>query len=114
MWPRDHSPPGPSLLPQAEKFGDSFVFEGLLSEQVKAGVQQAVSTRRPPRVSVTTVAPAVWPARGGERRCPEPGAQGPPSPWPWGALGLSLLVAATCRVCALPSLGMDVSMGPSG
>lgn len=28
---------------QAEKFGDSFVFEGMLSEQVKTDTQQAVS-----------------------------------------------------------------------
>lgn len=28
---------------QAEKFGDSFVFEGMLSEQVKTDIQQAVS-----------------------------------------------------------------------
>jgi len=28
---------------QAEKFGDSFVFEGMLSEGVKAGIHQAVS-----------------------------------------------------------------------
>lgn len=28
---------------QAEKFGDSFVFEGMLSEQVKSDIQQAVS-----------------------------------------------------------------------
>lgn len=28
---------------QAEKFGDSFVFEGMLSERVKTGIQQAVS-----------------------------------------------------------------------
>ena len=28
---------------QAETFGDSFVFEGMLSEQVKTGIQQAVS-----------------------------------------------------------------------
>lgn len=32
----------PSFL-QAEKFGDSFVFEGMLSEQVKSDIQQAVS-----------------------------------------------------------------------
>ncbi|KAG8516856.1 Formylglycine-generating enzyme [Galemys pyrenaicus] len=30
-------------LTEAEKFGDSFVFEGALSERVKAGIQQAVS-----------------------------------------------------------------------
>ncbi|KAL8212676.1 UNVERIFIED_CONTAM: Formylglycine-proteinrating enzyme [Gekko kuhli] len=30
-------------LTEAEKFGDSFVFEGMLSEQVKSGIQQAVS-----------------------------------------------------------------------
>lgn len=46
-----------SSSPQAEKFGDSFVFEGLLSEQVKAGIQQAVSTECP-RVSGTALAPA--------------------------------------------------------
>uniref|UniRef100_A0A8D2IJW5 Sulfatase modifying factor 1 n=1 Tax=Urocitellus parryii TaxID=9999 RepID=A0A8D2IJW5_UROPR len=28
-------------LTEAEKFGDSFVFEGMLSEQVKTGIQQA-------------------------------------------------------------------------
>ncbi|TKC44864.1 hypothetical protein EI555_015730, partial [Monodon monoceros] len=30
-------------LTEAEKFGDSFVFEGMLSEQVKSDIQQAVS-----------------------------------------------------------------------
>lgn len=32
------------LFCQAEKFGDSFVFEGILSEQVKSQISQAVST----------------------------------------------------------------------
>lgn len=31
------------LFLQAEKFGDSFVFEGMLSEEVKAEIHQAVS-----------------------------------------------------------------------
>lgn len=35
--------PGFTLSSQAEKFGDSFVFEGMLSEQVKTGIRQAVS-----------------------------------------------------------------------
>ncbi|KAF7250001.1 Formylglycine-generating enzyme [Varanus komodoensis] len=30
-------------LTEAERFGDSFVFEGMLSEQVKSGIHQAVS-----------------------------------------------------------------------
>ncbi|KAH0630227.1 hypothetical protein JD844_012989 [Phrynosoma platyrhinos] len=30
-------------LTEAEKFGDSFVFEGMLSERVKSGIHQAVS-----------------------------------------------------------------------
>uniref|UniRef100_A0A8D0DX06 Sulfatase modifying factor 1 n=1 Tax=Salvator merianae TaxID=96440 RepID=A0A8D0DX06_SALMN len=30
-------------LTEAERFGDSFVFEGMLSEQVKAGIHQAVA-----------------------------------------------------------------------
>ncbi|KAK2091532.1 Formylglycine-proteinrating enzyme [Saguinus oedipus] len=32
-----------ALIRAAEKFGDSFVFEGMLSEQVKTDIQQAVS-----------------------------------------------------------------------
>lgn len=34
----------PLFFPQAEKFGDSFVFEGMLSEAVKADIHQAVSS----------------------------------------------------------------------
>jgi len=33
---------------QAEKFGDSFVFENLLSEAVKSEIDQAVSDRTGP------------------------------------------------------------------
>ncbi|XP_054585925.1 formylglycine-generating enzyme isoform X1 [Eptesicus fuscus] len=47
-------------LTEAEKFGDSFVFEGLLSEQVKAGIQQAVAA-----------APWWLPVKGASWRHPE-------------------------------------------
>ncbi|KAM5315230.1 formylglycine-generating enzyme isoform 3-T3 [Glossophaga mutica] len=47
-------------LTEAEKFGDSFVFEGMLSERVKAGVQQAVAA-----------APWWLPVKGANWRHPE-------------------------------------------
>ncbi|XP_053525142.1 formylglycine-generating enzyme isoform X6 [Artibeus jamaicensis] len=47
-------------LTEAEKFGDSFVFEGMLSERVKTGVQQAVAA-----------APWWLPVKGANWRHPE-------------------------------------------
>uniref|UniRef100_A0A8D2E3L0 Sulfatase modifying factor 1 n=1 Tax=Sciurus vulgaris TaxID=55149 RepID=A0A8D2E3L0_SCIVU len=47
-------------LTEAEKFGDSFVFEGMLSEQVKTGIQQAVAA-----------APWWLPVKGANWRHPE-------------------------------------------
>ncbi|KAM5232406.1 formylglycine-generating enzyme isoform 2-T2 [Hipposideros larvatus] len=47
-------------LTEAEKFGDSFVFEGMLSEQVKTGIQQAVAA-----------APWWLPVKGADWRHPE-------------------------------------------
>ncbi|XP_036905443.1 formylglycine-generating enzyme isoform X6 [Sturnira hondurensis] len=47
-------------LTEAEKFGDSFVFEGMLSKQVKTGVQQAVAA-----------APWWLPVKGANWRHPE-------------------------------------------
>ncbi|XP_053785342.1 formylglycine-generating enzyme isoform X3 [Desmodus rotundus] len=61
-------------LTEAETFGDSFVFEGMLSEQVKTGIQQAVAA-----------APWWLPVKGADWRHPE----GPDSTvmhrlFPWG------------------------------
>ncbi|XP_039693889.1 formylglycine-generating enzyme isoform X6 [Pteropus medius] len=61
-------------LTEAEKFGDSFVFEGMLSEQVKTNIQQAVAA-----------APWWLPVKGADWRHPE----GPDSTvvhrlFPWG------------------------------
>ncbi|XP_066101409.1 formylglycine-generating enzyme [Saccopteryx bilineata] len=47
-------------LTEAEKFGDSFVFEGMLSERVKTGIQQAVAA-----------APWWLPVKGASWRHPE-------------------------------------------
>ncbi|XP_054832210.1 formylglycine-generating enzyme [Eublepharis macularius] len=47
-------------LTEAERFGDSFVFEGMLSEQVKTGIQQAVAA-----------APWWMPVKGANWRHPE-------------------------------------------
>ncbi|KAM6170563.1 formylglycine-generating enzyme [Rhynchocyon petersi] len=47
-------------LTEAEKFGDSFVFEGMLSERVKTGIQQAVAA-----------APWWLPVKGANWRHPE-------------------------------------------
>ncbi|XP_039693888.1 formylglycine-generating enzyme isoform X5 [Pteropus medius] len=47
-------------LTEAEKFGDSFVFEGMLSEQVKTNIQQAVAA-----------APWWLPVKGADWRHPE-------------------------------------------
>ncbi|XP_066471020.1 formylglycine-generating enzyme [Tiliqua scincoides] len=47
-------------LTEAEKFGDSFVFEGMLSEQVKTGIHQAVAA-----------APWWMPVKGANWRHPE-------------------------------------------
>ncbi|XP_044307836.1 formylglycine-generating enzyme isoform X1 [Varanus komodoensis] len=47
-------------LTEAERFGDSFVFEGMLSEQVKSGIHQAVA-----------VAPWWLPVKGANWRHPE-------------------------------------------
>ncbi|XP_004692308.2 PREDICTED: sulfatase-modifying factor 1 isoform X6 [Condylura cristata] len=47
-------------LTEAERFGDSFVFEGMLSERVKAGIQQAVAA-----------APWWLPVKGANWRHPE-------------------------------------------
>ncbi|XP_036122793.1 formylglycine-generating enzyme isoform X1 [Molossus molossus] len=49
-----------SYLTEAERFGDSFVFEGLLSEQVKTGIRQAVAA-----------APWWLPVKGANWRHPE-------------------------------------------
>ncbi|KAM4820884.1 formylglycine-generating enzyme isoform 2-T2 [Thomomys bottae] len=49
-----------SYLTEAEKFGDSFVFEGMLSEQVKTDIQQAVAA-----------APWWLPVKGADWRHPE-------------------------------------------
>ncbi|KAM8758146.1 formylglycine-generating enzyme [Rhynchonycteris naso] len=49
-----------SYLTEAEKFGDSFVFEGMLSERVKTGIQQAVAA-----------APWWLPVKGSSWRHPE-------------------------------------------
>ncbi|XP_047303982.1 formylglycine-generating enzyme isoform X9 [Homo sapiens] len=45
-------------LTEAEKFGDSFVFEGMLSEQVKTNIQQAAWWLMP-------TIPALWEAEAG-------------------------------------------------
>ncbi|XP_043375835.1 formylglycine-generating enzyme isoform X4 [Dermochelys coriacea] len=51
---------GPAAHSQAEKFGDSFVFEGMLSKQVKTEIQQAVAA-----------APWWMPVKGANWRQPE-------------------------------------------
>ncbi|XP_074168331.1 formylglycine-generating enzyme isoform X11 [Rhinolophus sinicus] len=47
-------------LTEAEKFGDSFVFEGMLSEQVKTDIQQAVDAFPPNGYGLYNIVGNVW------------------------------------------------------
>ncbi|XP_011915334.1 PREDICTED: sulfatase-modifying factor 1 isoform X2 [Cercocebus atys] len=60
-------------LTEAEKFGDSFVFEGMLSEQVKTNIQQACPVISLDCVLVLDVVAAPWwlPVKGANWRHPE-------------------------------------------
>uniref|UniRef100_A0A8C9I839 Sulfatase modifying factor 1 n=1 Tax=Piliocolobus tephrosceles TaxID=591936 RepID=A0A8C9I839_9PRIM len=47
-------------LTEAEKFGDSFVFEGMLSEQVKTNIQQAVDAFPPNGYGLYNIVGNAW------------------------------------------------------
>uniref|UniRef100_A0A9L0I5X6 Sulfatase modifying factor 1 n=1 Tax=Equus asinus TaxID=9793 RepID=A0A9L0I5X6_EQUAS len=47
-------------LTEAEKFGDSFVFEGMLSEQVKSDIQQAVDAFPPNGYGLYNIVGNAW------------------------------------------------------